>query len=50
MENKALIRYAMMYAVKDITGRVLRETTVDCIMEDFEKELTIKTQTNGSTR
>ena len=29
----------MMFAVKDITGRVLREATVQSMIDDFEKQL-----------
>lgn len=41
MKNRDLIRDAMMFAVKDITGRVLREATVQSMIDDFEKELNI---------
>lgn len=41
MKNRYLIRDAMMFAVKDITGRVLREATVQSMIDDFEKELNI---------
>lgn len=41
MKNRNLIRDAMMFAVKDITGRVLREATVQSMIDDFEKQLTI---------
>lgn len=41
MKNRDLIRDAMMFAVKDITGRVLREATVQSMIDDFEKQLTI---------
>ena len=41
MENRDLIRDAMMFAVKDITGRILREATVRSMIDDFEKQLTI---------
>ena len=40
MKNRDLIRDAMMFAVKDITGRVLREATVQSMIDDFEKQLT----------
>lgn len=39
MKNRDLIRDAMMFAVKDITGRVLREATVQSMIDDFEKQL-----------
>ena len=42
MKNRDLIRDAMMFAVKDITGRVLREATVQSMIDDFEKQLTIR--------
>lgn len=35
MSNRDLIRNAMLFAVKDITGRVLRETTVQTMIDDF---------------
>ena len=41
MKNRELIRNAMMFAVKDITGRVLREATVQSMIDDFEKQLTL---------
>lgn len=41
MKNRDLIRDAMMFAVKDMTGRVLREATVQSMIDDFEKQLTI---------
>ena len=41
MKNRDLIRDAMMFAVKDITGRVLREATVQSMIDDFEKQLNI---------
>jgi len=41
MKNRDLIRDAMMFAVKDITGRVLREAAVQSMIDDFEKQLTI---------
>ena len=41
MKNRGLIRDAMMFAVKDITDRVLRETTVQSMIDDFEKQLTL---------
>ena len=39
MENRNLVRDAMMFAVKDVTGRVLREAAVQSMVDDFEKEL-----------
>ena len=39
MQNRDLIRDAMMFAVKDITGRVLREESVQSMVDDFLKEL-----------
>ena len=39
MKNRDLIRDAMMFAVKDVTGRVLREATVKSMIDDFEKQL-----------
>lgn len=42
MKNRDLIRDAMMFAVKDITGRILREATVQSMIDDFEKQLSIK--------
>lgn len=41
MKNRDLIKDAMMFAVKDITGRVLREATVQSMIDDFEKQLNI---------
>jgi len=41
MKNRDLIRDAMMFAVKDITGRVLREATVQSMIDDFEKQLNV---------
>lgn len=38
-EQKNLIRDAMMFAVKDITGRILREAAVQSMIDDFEKIL-----------
>ena len=46
MKNRDLIRYAMMFAVKDITGRVLREATVQSMMDDFENQLNIPDVSN----
>ncbi len=41
MKNRDLIRDAMMFAVKDITSKVLREATVQSMIDDFEKQLTL---------
>ena len=41
MKNRDLIRDAMMFAVKDMTGKVLREATVQTMIDDFEKELSL---------
>jgi len=41
MKNRDLIRDAMIFAVKDITGRVLRDATVQSMIDDFEKQLKI---------
>ena len=38
--ERNIIRDAMIYAVKDITGRVLRDEVVDSIIEDFYKNIT----------
>ena len=38
MKNKNLIRAAMMFAVKDVTGKVLREATVQSMIDDFKKQ------------
>jgi len=35
-QERDLIRDAMMYAVKEITGRVMREETVQSMIDDFE--------------
>lgn len=40
MENRDLIRDAMMFAVEDVTGRVLREENVQSMVDDFLNELT----------
>lgn len=37
--DRDLIRDAMMFAVKDISGRVLREAAVQSMIDDFLKEL-----------
>ena len=39
MQNRDLIRDAMIFAVKDVTGRVLREESVQSMVDDFLKEL-----------
>lgn len=39
MSNRDLIRNAMLFAVKDITGRVLRETTVQTMVDDFLQDI-----------
>ena len=36
--TRDLIRDAMMFAVKDINGRVLREAAVQSMIDDFLKE------------
>ena len=36
-QERNLIRDAMMFAVKDMTGRVMREATVQSMIDDFEK-------------
>ena len=41
MKNRDLIRDAMLFAVKDITGRVLREATVQSMIDDFEKQVIV---------
>ena len=37
--DRDLIRDAMMFAVKDISGRVLREAAVQSMIDDFLKSL-----------
>jgi len=37
--DRDLIRDAIMFAVKDISGRVLREATAQSMIDDFLKEL-----------
>ena len=37
--DRDLIRDAIMFAVKDISGRVLREAAVQSMIDDFIKEL-----------
>lgn len=38
-QERNLIRDAMMFAVKDMTGRVMREATVQSMIDDFEKAI-----------
>lgn len=38
-QERNLIRDAMMFAVKDITGRVMREATVNGMIDDFKKSI-----------
>ena len=38
-QERDLIRDAMMFAVKDITGRVMREATVQSMIDDFKKAI-----------
>jgi len=38
-QERNLIRDAMMFAVKDITGRVMREATVQSMIDDFKKAI-----------
>ena len=38
-QERNLIRDAMMFAVKDITGRVIREATVQSMINDFKKAI-----------
>ena len=38
-KERNLVRDAMMFAVKDITGRVLRESTVESMMFSFYEDL-----------
>lgn len=38
---KTLVKDAMKFAVKDITGRVLRDVVVETMLEDFSKEINI---------
>jgi len=38
-QERNLIRDAMMFAVKDITGRVMREATVQSLIDDFKKAI-----------
>ncbi len=39
-QERDLIRDAMLFAVKDMTGKVMREATVQGMIDDF-KELTL---------
>ena len=41
-QERNLIRDAMMFAVKDITGRVMREATVQSMIDDFKKAINYK--------
>lgn len=38
-QERNLIRNAMMFAVKDITDRVMREATVQSMIDDFKKSI-----------
>ena len=38
-QERDLIRDAMMFAVKDMTGRVMREATVQSMIDDFKKTI-----------
>ena len=38
-QERNLIRDAMMFAVKDITGRVMREATVQSMIDDFKQAI-----------
>jgi len=38
-QERDLIRDAMMFAVKDMTGRVMREATVQSMIDDFKKAI-----------
>ena len=38
-QERNLIRDAMMFAVKDINGRVMREATVQSMIDDFKKDI-----------
>ena len=40
-QERDLIRDAMMFAVKDMTGRVMREATVQSMIDDFKKAISI---------
>ena len=47
MSNRDLIRNAMLFAVKDINGRVLREATVQTMIDDFLKDLKVNNISMG---
>ena len=38
-QERNLIRDAIMFAVKDMTGRVMREATVQSMIDDFIKAI-----------
>lgn len=38
-QERNLIRDAMMFAVKDMTGRVMREATVQSMIDDFKEAI-----------
>ena len=38
-QERNLIRDAMMFAVKDISGRIMREATVQSMIDDFKKAI-----------
>jgi hypothetical protein len=38
-QERDLIRDAMMFAVKDVTGRVMREAAVQSMIDDFKKAI-----------
>ena len=38
MENRDLIREAMMFAIEDVTGRALDEVDVQSMIDDFLNE------------
>lgn len=38
-QERNLIRDAMMFAIKDISGRVMREATVQSMIDDFKKAI-----------
>ena len=40
-QERNLIRDAMMFAVKDMTGRVMREATVQSMIDDFKKAINV---------
>ncbi len=39
IQDRNLVRDAMMFAVKDMTGRVMREATVQSMIDDFKKAI-----------